>query len=149
MLFLNSCHRTVLDRSSTSQHILVGCWACRFDQIISLGGSTTSQQLLQHLPHVLFLRNYQVPVFISAITLGLQFKSCSNSAARGRKTDMNNHWYKSNYDTEMRTGEHCRGTISVLTENWQMVSTVLGNYCLLGQITRTIGLWSDSTLNFK
>lgn len=91
MFFSNSCHRTVFDRSSTSQHILVGCWACWLDKIISLGGSTTFQQLLQHLPHVLFLRNHQVPVFISAITLGLQFKSCSNSAARGRNMDMNNH----------------------------------------------------------
>lgn len=90
MLFLNSCHRTVLDRVA-HHSTLVRCWACRLDKIISLGGSTTSQQLLQHLPHVLFLRNHQVPVFISAITLGLQFKSCSNSAATGTNMDMNNH----------------------------------------------------------
>jgi hypothetical protein len=111
----------VFDKSCMSPHILVRCWACRLDKIISLGGSTTCQQLLQHLPHVLFLRNHQVSVFISAVTLCLQLKSCSNSAATARKMDVNSHAYKENYGTELRTGEHCRGTISLLlqeTDKW-------------------------------
>ena len=142
----------MLDRSSTSEHILVGCWAFRLDKIISLGGATTSQQLLQHLPHVLFLRNHQVPFFTSAITLGLQFKSCSNSAPRGRNMDMNNQWYKKKKKLWHRTEKWWtlqRNHQCIMTENCKwLVSTVLSNYCLnLTFIGPCIVTYSCSTTN--
>jgi hypothetical protein len=112
-LIFDSCHMMVVDNSSKSLHMLVGCWACRLNEIVSLGGSTTSQQFLQCLPYVLLLKNHQVSVFIFAVTLCLQFKPCGNSTATARKMDVNNQTHKKSM-TKLRNGEYCRRTVRLL-----------------------------------